>query len=365
MTTAAGAITVGEAVASTGGNVALTVGEGDITVGQSVQADNGSIGVKTGTGNIVAGNVTANDNVNVTVENGDIRMHDVTAGQDTAVLSTVQGSINANNIISGGITHVALSQGDLFLNLAEGKGVLLQMENNTEASQVNQVLAEASGTGTDVAMTGNYIQIGSMTAKGGDAVFELSAMGAGNQKLISGNFAIGSLTSKYGTHMSNLWSNRGYVHVDEGQLLMDDVLAVDKIHFDNEQTDIAIFGRTPTRDGEQLTYWNNMSLADSKARSYQLDTDGRVRTHSTVLFDAGMNLYKLYGDNLSVLDMMNERETSRHGVFIFDRQTLTEPGKNMQVQVTLDPKMWDFVGWQSDEAKEIVVDQVDQEKEQI
>ena len=364
MTTAAGAITVGEAVASTGGNVALTVGEGDITVGQSVQADNGSIGVKTGTGNIVAGNVTANDNVNVTVENGDIRMHDVTAGQDTAVLSTVQGSINANNIISSGITHVALSQGDLFLNLAEGKGVLLQMENNTEASQVNQVLAEAGGTGTDVAMTGNYIQIGSMTAKGGDAVFELSAMGAGNQKLISGNFAIGSLASKSGTHMSNLWSNRGYVHVDEGQLLMDDVLAVDKIHFDNAQTDIAVFGRTPTRDGEQLTYWNNMSLADSKARSYQLDTDGRVRTHSTVLFDAGMNLYKLYGDNLSVLDMMNERETSRHGVFIFDRQTLTEPGKNMQVQVTLDPKMWDFVGWQSDEAKEIVVDQVDQEKEQ-
>jgi hypothetical protein len=83
------------------------------------------------------------------------------------------------------------------------------------------------------------------------------------------------------------------------------------------------------------------------------------------LFDAGMNLYKLYGDNLSVLDMMNERETGRHGVFIFDRRTLTEPGKNMQVQVTLDPKMWDFVGWQPDEAKEIVVDQVDQEKEQI
>jgi hypothetical protein len=162
--------------------------------------------------------------------------------------------------------------------------------------------------------------------------------------------------------MSNLWSNRGYVHVDEGQLLMDDVLAVDKIHFDNAQTDIAVFGRTPTRDGEQLTYWNNMSLADSKARSYQLDTDGRVRTHSTVLFDAGMNLYKLYGDNLSVLDMMNERETSRHGVFIFDRQTLTEPGKNMQVQVTLDPKMWDFVGWQPDEAQEATVGQ---EEEQI
>jgi hypothetical protein len=228
------------------------------------------------------------------------------------------------------------------------------MENNTEASQVNQVLAEAGGTGTDVALTGNYIQIGSVKAKGGDAVFELSAMGAGNQKLISGNFAIGSLTSKYGTHMSNLWSNRGYVHVDEGQLLMDDVLAVDKIHFDNEQTDIAIFGRTPTRDGEQLTYWNNLSMADSKTRSYQLYTDGRVRTHSTVLFDGGMNLYKLYGDNLSVLDMMNERENGRHGVFTFDRRLFTEPGKRLREQVIFDPKMWDFVGWQSNEEEDVV-----------
>ena len=354
MTTATGTITVGDTVASTGGNVKLKVGQGDITVGKVVQADNGSIGVQVGMGNIVAADVTAKVNANMTVQNGNIRMHDVTAGQDVTVSSTVQGSINAHNIISGGITHVALNQGDLFLNLAEGKGVLLKMENNTEASKVNQVLAEASGTGTDVAMTGNFIQIGAMAAKGGDAVFELSAMGAGNQELISGNFFIGSLTSKYGTHMSNLWSNRGYVHVDEGALLLDDVLAVDKIHLDNAQTDIAIFGRTPTRDGEQLTYWNNLSMADSKTRSYQLYTDGRVRTHSTVLFDGGMNLYKLYGDNLSVLDMMNERENGRHGVFTFDRRMFTEPGKRLREQVIFDPKMWDFVGWQSNEEEDVV-----------
>ena len=354
MTTATGTIAVGDAVASTRGNVELKVGQGDITVGKVVQADNGSIGVQVGTGNIVAADVTAKVNANMTVQNGNIRMHDVTAGQDVTVSSTVQGSINAHNIISGGITHVALNQGDLFLNLAEGKGVLLQMENNTEVSKVNQILAEASGTGPDVALTGNYIQIGSVKAKGGDAVFELSAMGAGNQELISGNFFIGSLTSKYGTHMSNLWSNRGYVHVDEGALLLDDVLAVDKIHLDNAQTDIAIFGRTPTRDGEQLTYWNNLSMADSKTRSYQLYTDGRVRTHSTVLFDGGMNLYKLYGDNLSVLDMMNERENGRHGVFTFDRRMFTEPGKRLREQVIFDPKMWDFVGWQSNEEEDVV-----------
>jgi len=137
---------------------------------------------------------------------------------------------------------------------------------------------------------------------------------------------------------------------------LDDVLAVDKLYVDNAHTDMAIFGRTPTRDGQQLTYWNNLSMADSKARGYQLYTDGRVRTNGTVLFDAGMNLSKLYGDNLSVLDMMNERETGRHGVFTFDRRMLTEPGKRLLEQVIFDPKMWDFAGRQLNEAEETATD---------
>jgi len=49
--------------------------------------------------------------------------------------------------------------------------------------------------------------------------------------------------------------------VDEGDLAVDDVLSVDKIHLGNAQTDVAIYGRTPTRDGEQLVYWNDLGLA--------------------------------------------------------------------------------------------------------
>ena len=337
------------------GSLNVKNNEGDINVGGDITSQ-ASVTIQTGTGNIVMKNVTAQDAVNVAVTNGNITMHDVTAGADASVTSSEQGSINAHNIVSAGITHVALSKGDLFLNLAEGKGVLLQMEDNTAASQVNQVLAEAGGQGTDVALTGNYVQIGTLAAKGGDAVLEVSAMGAGQQKLISGNFTIGSLSAPQGTHIPTLWSNRGSVHVAEGQLLLDDVLAVDKLYVDNAHTDMAIFGRTPTRDGQQLTYWNNLSMADSKARGYQLYTDGRVRTYGTVLFDAGMNLSKLDGDNLSVLDMMNERETSRHGVFTFERRLFTEPGKRLLEQVIFDPKMWDFAGRQLNEAEETATD---------
>ena len=51
---------------------------------------------------------------------------------------------------------MALTNGDLFLNLAEGKAVVLRMENNTAASRVNKVLADANGgAGPDVELTGN------------------------------------------------------------------------------------------------------------------------------------------------------------------------------------------------------------------
>ena len=129
-----------------------------------------------------------------------------------------------------------------------------------------------------------------------------NCIGAGNQKLISGEISVGSLRSANGTHMPSLWANRGNIHVDEGDLAIDDVLAVDKIHLENKLTDLAIFGRTPTRDGEQLYYWNNLGRAYSKTRPFALYTDGKVRTHRAVLVDAGRYYDKLYGDNLSVVD---------------------------------------------------------------
>ncbi len=305
----------------------------------------GDANIDLGKGNIVAEDVTAGGNAKVAVQNGNIQMHDVTAFRDASVVNKGHGSINANNVTSGGTTRVALTNGDLFLNLAEGRAVLLRMENNTAASRVNQVLAEASGgTGPDVMMTGNFIHIGSMAAKDGDTVFQLSAMGAGNQKLIGGDFSVESLSSRYGTQMPYLWSNRGYLHVDEGDVAMNDVLAVDKIHLDNEQTDLAIYGRTPTRDGEQLVYWNNLEMAYSKERGFQLYEDGRLRTSRAVLIDAGRNYGKLFGDNLSVVDMMRERVSNTHGKFTFDSVLLTEPGKALKEQVFFDmePAATDF-----------------------
>ena len=322
--------------------VDLVTGQGDVSLGKDVSS-NTSVNVSVGTGNVTTENVTAKNNVNVTVQNGNIQMHDVTAEGTTTITNTGRGNINGNNIISGGTTHVSLTDGDLFLNLAEGKAVVLRMENNTAASRVNTVKADASGgAGLDVELTGNFIQIGTIEAKGGNSVLQLSAIGAGNQKLISGEISVGSLRSANGTHMPSLWANRGNVHVDEGNLAIDDVLAKDKIHLENNLTDLAIFGRTPTRDGEQLYYWNNLGRAYSKTRPFALYTDGKVRTHRAVLVDAGRYYDKLYGDNLSVVDMMRERLTNEHGQYTFDRTWFTKPGEALLEKVLFGMEVVDI-----------------------
>jgi len=275
-------------------------------------------------------------NLDATVlDEGDISLdRDVNVIGNTTVTINGKGSVFGHNIVSGGTTHVSLTKGDLFLNLAEGKAVVLRMEDNTKASTVGTVLADASGgAGPDVELTGNYIPIGTLAAKNGNAVFEVTAMGANNQKLISGEITVGSLRSRTNTHMPTLWANRGNIHVDEGDLAIDDVLAVDKIHLENKLTDLAIFGRTPTRDGEQLYYWNNLEMANSKTRSFTLYANGKVRTHRAVLIDAGRYYGKLYGDNLSVVDMMRERLTNEHGQYTFDRTWYTKPGEVLKEKV--------------------------------
>ena len=48
------------------------------------------------------------------------------------------------------------------------------------------------------------------------------------------------------------------------------------------------------------------------------------------MIDAERYYDKLYGDNLSVVDMMRERVTHAHGQYTFDSALFTEPGRLMR-----------------------------------
>ena len=323
------------------GDFSVNIADGDVSM-QNLQAE-GNVSINVGLGNLQMQDMIAGGDAYVSVQNGDISLHDVTAEGNATVMNTGRGSINADSVTSGEVTHVERANGDLYLNVAEGRAVLVHMGENTEASRVDNILAKASGgSKPDVELTGKYIHIGSLVAKEGDYALQISAMGAGNEKLIAGDITVESLRSRLGSQQPSLWANQGSVHVDEGDAAIADVLAVDKIHLDNVQTTLAVYGRTPTRDGEQLVYWNNLDWTYGKQRGFLLYANGMLGTSGAVLIDAERNYGKLYGDNLSVVDMMRERVTNVHGSFTFDSNLLTEPGNHLRGVVNADSVQTDF-----------------------
>ena len=336
MTTNKGNIDIGCAVTSTGGSIDIRVGTGDVTIG-----DNGP-NVDT---------VTAQDNINIDVDLGKIYVKGKTSTQTGDISMSAGGSqytpgaqniiIDLNGLVDSG-RDVSLTErnGDLHVTDA----ILVKRNLTTKVREDGGVyfekLAILKG---DLALSGNDIYARGITAVTDGSVFKFSATGPDDQKLIGRNFYVGSLRSKYGTQMPSLWTQYGYLHVDKGDLAVDDALAVDKLYIDNSQTNLAIYGRTPTHDGEQLVYWNNLDMAYDKERAFQLYTDGKVRTNGAVLIDAGRNYDKLYGDNLSVVDMMRERLTNLHGWYAFDSTQLTKPGHIMREPMLFGTESTDVI----------------------
>ena len=332
-------------------DVSMTSEKGNINVGSAIKSAQGSVDVQVGTGNVTIGDngpdvetVTAQEGIKVDVNLGKIMIYGKTSTKNGDIAMSAGDSqykpgeqniiIGLNGMVdSGRDVRLDGRNGDLHVTDA------IRLKRNLEATVHNGggVFFEKKATIPGyVSLAGNFIYADDITADNHGSLFHFTAQGAVPQKLISEDFYVGSLHSKGGTQMPGLWTNRGYLHVAEGNLAVDDVLSVDKLYLDNKHTNLAVYGRTPTRDGEQLAYWNNLGLAYSKERSFQLYQDGMLGTHGAILIDAGKNYRKLYGDNLSVVDMMRERVTNAHGKYTFDSALLTEPARTLREQVFLD-----------------------------
>ena len=75
------------------------------------------------------------------------------------------------------------------------------------------------------------------------------------------------------------------------------------------------------------------------------------------MIDAERYYSKLYGDNLSVVDMMRERVTNMHGTFTFDSARLTEPGRRMRAPAFFGMESADvIIQQQAASDEEIVVE---------
>ena len=299
-------------------SVSITSDQGDIYVDKAITSANGDISLSTTTGSIrVDGAINALNDVSVVSDTGNISLQDVTAGNDVSLEIRESGDIQADKVAAGNLVHASVAQGDIFLDMASGKAVVIQSQANTPASHIGTIQAEASGTGTDVALTGNYIRTDNILSKGGDSPLTVDLQAPDGKDLIT-DVIISNLSSDKGTVVPKLWAERGNIHVSNGYLAIRDIYTTDKIHADNPGTAFALYGRTPTGDGEPHMYWNNVDLPHTKTAL--LMTDSSVYTRMVDLLDESTYTWLFERDYLKYV-LEPEKPWTRHkGVLRYDRR---------------------------------------------
>ena len=303
---------------SSNASISITSDQGDINVDKAITSVNGDVSLSTTSGNIrVDGAIKALNDVSVVSDTGNISLQDVTAGSDVSLEIRKSGDIKADNVSAGNLVHASVAQGDIFLDMASGKAVVIQSQANTPASHIGTIQAEAGGAGTDVAVTGNYINVGSILSKGGSNPLKVELEAPDGEEVIS-EVAIDNISSGSGTVIPKLWADRGTIHVSNGYLAIGDIYTTDKIHGDNPGTAFALYGRTPTGDGEPHMYWNNVDLPHR--RTALLMTDSNVFTRMVDLLDEQTYTWLFERDYLKYV-LAPEAPWAKHkGVLLYDRR---------------------------------------------
>ena len=299
-------------------DVVLTADKGNIQVGGSILSGSGDVRMDTMEGNIrVEGNLNALHDVNVATGKGNISLADAQAGRKVSLEIKESGDLNADKVAAGNVVHAKVNQGDIFLNLARARAVVIDQQDNTPRSHVGTIQAEAGGKETNVALTGNYIQTDRILSKGGTSPLTVEINAPSGKELVS-NVVIDNLSSDSGTVIPKLWAERGTIHVSNGYLAIRDIYTTDKIHADNKNTAFALFGRTPTSDGEPYMYWNNVTIPHRK--SPVLLTDNAVYTPMINLLDASTYTWLFDRDYLDYV-LASEAPWAKHtGVLLYDRE---------------------------------------------
>ena len=301
-----------------GGYVNLKAENGDLHVTDKVLSGEGLTAETSKQGGVYFDrSVAVKENVSVVTDTGNISLANAKAGNDISLEIKKSGNVEASSVIAGNLVHASVAQGDIFLDMASGKAVVIQSQANTPASHIGTIQAEAGGAGTDVAVTGNYINVGSILSKGGSDPLKVELEAPDGEEVIS-EVAIDNISSGSGTVIPKLWADRGTIHVSNGYLAIGDIYTTDKIHGDNPGTAFALYGRTPTGDGEPHMYWNNVDLPHR--RTALLMTDSNVFTRMVDLLDEQTYTWLFERDYLKYV-LAPETPWAKHkGVLLYDRR---------------------------------------------
>ncbi|MBO4790433.1 MAG: hypothetical protein J5492_05405, partial [Oxalobacter sp.] len=339
----------GDVVAAAQESGSITMG-GDVTAGRDIKAttDNGDI--------TVTGQADAGRDVVLTVnEAGDIVADSIVATRDALIHNNGTGDVVIGDIEAGGLADVELTKGDMVIDTVTGDRVVLLGGDNTAASHVGTVTANANGTGEpDIILGGNYVNVDTVQKGEGSVPLTLATQGATEDQPMK-DFSITSLNSDTGTVLQNIWTVNGNIHVDEGGLHISKAYAVDKLRVDNNKVSVALFGATPRREGEDIALWNDLRRnqpgnylnewydgAYSNRHWVNLDLaqNGLVRARNGVVVD--YHDYRHFdGDHYSVVNLMGRYLTSNmydgwYDISYYDRYALVRSGDGFEENATFD-----------------------------
>ena len=238
-----GDITI-ESELEAGHSVSITTDDGDIEITKPITVTSGDIIISTADGNITIDEnaarnmVSAQNNLDiradrgaitiagkVATDDGDISItsnHDLyMAGQSGITVSgngainpgknlymnTTNGDITADTLKAAETIRIALERGDLYLNLAQSKGVVIMASNSTK-STVGTIMADSVDVNDAVAVGKILPYRSSPTPSNGSINYGGSSGGSSNGYSNSyANVYSGVYGSGYGNVYSNAYSN--------------------------------------------------------------------------------------------------------------------------------------------------------------
>ena len=211
-------------------NLNIETENGAVDIAGKVATRDGDINISSNQGTYTQKGLTISEtgaiyparNINLDVQNGDIEFKRISA--KNVDLKSINGNVTADTISAADTIRIALSGGDLYLNLAQSKGVAILTGDNSN-STVNTIKADSVDV-SDAVKVGKVLPY-----RNNSVITQPSAPTA------SGDYNT-SYSGSYSGAYSNAYSS-GYSN------------------FASNPSSFATLGTTYTNDG--LTYWQNVT----------------------------------------------------------------------------------------------------------
>ena len=219
---------------------------------------NGSVNATIESGKIIqTGTLNAAGDINLSNSTGDIELDTIKA--ENANIKAINGDVTADTIMADETIRIELENGDLYLNLARSKGVVILADENSKKSSVNTIRANS------VTVDRNLVKVRS--------IISFNNISGGISGGGGGGGGGGSYSQTVSDRISNLYSDR-FINTFNNNLT-------------SNVNSFATLGTALTRNGSSLTtYWQD---ATSVAQ-----TDYSFSEFDSTANDMGYRLTKNY-----------------------------------------------------------------------